>query len=513
MNSIVDPSSLQGAAAEDRSLLRFITCGSVDDGKSTLIGRLLFDIGQIPQDQLSALAANSARHGRNEIDYSFLVDGLSAEREQGITIDVAYRYFASPRRTFIVADTPGHEQYTRNMASGASTADLAVILVDARKGLLAQTRRHALIVALLGVPQVILAVNKMDCVAFDEAVFRAIEAQFCGFAGPLGFRRLSCLPLSAKQGDNIAALSQNMPWYAGPTLLDHLEMAAPADDDRSRPFRMPVQWVNRPHDGFRGFAGLVAGGRVAPGSEIQILPSGLKSRIERIVSADGDLPEAVAGQAVTLVLADAIDVARGDWLVCAKRPPMSGQRLRSKLLWLAEAPLDPAETYVVKAGSTTAQARLESLHGKVDIGSGQSSPTADSLALNEIGLVTLQLDRRLALDSYADNRETGGFILIDRLSHATLAAGFTESLVPAEVPAAADPSYASMEGLAAPPSPSGDQPITGGARVLSPFIIDVAASAIAALLVLGDPRSALGIGLIAGALRVCGRFVEKFLPR
>jgi sulfate adenylyltransferase large subunit len=512
MNRIVDPSSLQGATAEDRSLLRFITCGSVDDGKSTLIGRLLFEIGQIPQDQLSALATDSARHGRNEIDYSFLVDGLSAEREQGITIDVAYRYFASPRRTFIVADTPGHEQYTRNMASGASTADLAVILVDAQKGLLAQTRRHALIVALLGVPQVILAVNKMDCVAFDEAVFGAIEAQFCAFAGPLGFHRLSCLPLSAKQGDNIAAVSQNMPWYAGPTLLQYLEMAAPAGDDRTRPFRMPVQWVNRPHDGFRGFAGLVAGGRVMPGSEVQILPSGLKSRIERIVSADGDLLEAVAGQAVTLVLADAIDVARGDWLVCAKRPPMNGQRLRAKLLWLAEVPLDPAATYVVKTGSTTAQARLESLHGKVDIGSGQSNPTADSLALNEIGLVTLQLDRRLALDSYGDNRETGGFILIDRLSHATLAAGFTESLVPAEVSAAADPSYASMEGLAAPVSLPREETVNV-ARMLWPFIIDVAASAAAALLVLGDPRSALGIGLIAGALRVGGRSAEKGLPQ
>jgi bifunctional enzyme CysN/CysC len=409
---------------ESGDLLRFITCGSVDDGKSTLIGRLLHDTKLLFDDQLAALAADSRRHGTQgeRIDFALLVDGLSAEREQGITIDVAYRFFSTQRRKFIVADCPGHEQYTRNMATGASTADLAVVLVDARKGLLTQTRRHSYIVSLLGIRHVLLAVNKMDLVDYDQATFDAIAAEYGLLASQLGIAHVQAIPLSALEGDNVLRRSDAMAWYDGPTLLEHLESVDTHRDGRDIGFRLPVQWVARPDQHFRGFAGTVAAGEVAPGDGVIALPSGRRSRIVRIVTADGDLARAVRGQAVTLTLADELDISRGDVLASGQRPPQVADQFAAHVLWLGEQPLLPGRPYWLKLGTATVSASVTEIKHKVDVNT-QEPLAAKHLELNEVGYCNLHLDRAIPFEAYADNRALGGFILIDRQSNATVAAG------------------------------------------------------------------------------------------
>jgi bifunctional enzyme CysN/CysC len=409
---------------EAKSLLRFITCGSVDDGKSTLIGRLLHDTKLLLDDQLAALATDSVRHGtqNGEIDFALLVDGLAAEREQGITIDVAYRFFDTDRRKFIVADCPGHEQYTRNMATGASTADLAIVLVDARKGLLTQTRRHSYIVSLLGIRHVVLAVNKMDLVGYDEAVFDRIVDGYRALAAQLGIRHVTCIPLSALKGDNMLARSAAMPWYGGEPLLAHLEQVQlePAAADTG--FRMPVQWVCRPDQNFRGFAGTVVSGEVSPGQEIVVLPSGRRSTVARVLSADGDLGHAGAGRAVTLTLADEIDASRGDVFAAGSNPPEVADQFAAHLLWLGEQPLLPGRPYWLKIGSRTVSAQVTEIKHKVDVNT-QEHLAAKHLDLNEVAYCNLYLDQPIAFERYADNRQLGAFILIDRQSNATVAAG------------------------------------------------------------------------------------------
>jgi bifunctional enzyme CysN/CysC len=409
---------------ESGDLLRFITCGSVDDGKSTLIGRLLHDTKLLFDDQLAALAADSRRHGTQgeRIDFALLVDGLSAEREQGITIDVAYRFFSTQRRKFIVADCPGHEQYTRNMATGASTADLAVVLVDARKGLLTQTRRHSYIVSLLGIRHVLLAVNKMDLVDYDQARFDAIAAEYGLLASQLGIAHVQAIPLSALEGDNVLRRSDAMAWYDGPTLLEHLESVDTHRDGRDIGFRLPVQWVARPDQHFRGFAGTVAAGEVAPGDGVIALPSGRRSRIVRIVTADGDLARAVRGQAVTLTLADELDISRGDVLASGQRPPQVADQFAAHVWWLGEQPLLPGRPYWLKLGTATVSASVTEIKHKVDVNT-QEPLAAKHLELNEVGYCNLHLDRAIPFEAYADNRALGGFILIDRQSNATVAAG------------------------------------------------------------------------------------------
>ena len=405
------------------ALLRFIACGSVDDGKSTLIGRLLADTGAIPADQIAALRADSARVGTQGggIDYALLVDGLAAEREQGITIDVAYRFFASATRKFIVADTPGHVQYTRNMVTGASTADLAIILVDAAAGVLEQTRRHSFLVHLLGVRQIVLAVNKMDLVRWDEARFAAIVADYAAFAATLGLA-FTAVPVCGLTGDNIASPSPVSPWFAGPTVLDALDAAAGAGDRSATPFRLAVQWVNRPNADFRGYAGLVSAGSVAPGDRIQVLPSGREATVARIVLGDRDLDRAAAGQSVTLTLASPVDISRGDLLTAADRPAEVADRLSATLVWMADAPALAGTVYWLKAGTRTVAATIAAIDHRIDIATLSPHP-ADRLGLNDIGDATLALDRTIAFDAYADNRDTGGFILIDRATSATVAAG------------------------------------------------------------------------------------------
>lgn len=409
---------------ETKGLLRFITCGSVDDGKSTLIGRLLHDTRQLMDDQLGALEADSRKHGTqgDAIDFALLVDGLAAEREQGITIDVAYRFFDTERRKFIVADCPGHEQYTRNMATGASTADVAVVLVDARKGLLTQTRRHSYIVSLLGIRRVLLAVNKMDLVDFDQAVFDAIAADYRALATQLGIAHVHCIPLSALRADNMVERSANMPWYGGPTLLDALETVPVDRADAQDAFRMPVQWVCRPHQDFRGFAGTIAAGSVAPGDGVVVLPSGRRSTVARIVTADGDLPAAAAGQAVTLTLADEIDASRGDVIAAAAAPPEVSDQFAAHLLWMGDQPLLPGRPYLLKIGTRTVGASVTEIKHKVDVNT-QDELAAKHLELNEVGVCNLHLDQPVAFAPYADNRALGGFILIDRQTNATVAAG------------------------------------------------------------------------------------------
>jgi bifunctional enzyme CysN/CysC len=406
-------------------LLRFITCGSVDDGKSTLIGRLLHDSRALVDDQLEALAADSARHGTRgeELDFALLVDGLSAEREQGITIDVAYRFFATPKRRYIVADCPGHEQYTRNMATGASTADLAVLLVDAARGLSPQTRRHAYILHLLGLKQLVLAVNKMDLVADSEARFRDIEAAFRDFARPLGFEAVTAIPIVAPRGENIARPGESLPWYRGPTLVDALE-AAETDTlaDPAAPFRLPVQWVNRPDSGFRGFAGQVAAGTITVGDPVCVLPAGRETRIARILSARGEAKAAVAGESITVTLADEVDVSRGDLLCATDRPATVADQLDATLVWMDEAPLYPGRPYWLKLGTRTVGASVSVIKHRIDMAHLEPQ-AAKALQLNDIAVVTLSLDKPIAFDSHADSRATGGFILIDRLSNATAGAG------------------------------------------------------------------------------------------
>ena len=410
---------------QHKSLLRFITCGSVDDGKSTLIGRLLYDSKMIFEDQLAALEADSKRVGTQgqEIDFALLVDGLAAEREQGITIDVAYRFFATDRRKFIVADTPGHEQYTRNMVTGASTADLAVILIDARKGVLTQTRRHSYLAHLIGIRQVVLAVNKMDLVDYDEKVYRQIVDDYRHFATSIGIADFTPIPISGYKGDNVTEPSSHMPWYTGTTLMAHLE-TVPLDitADQARPFRLPVQWVSRPNLDFRGFAGLVATGRIRPGDAVRVLPSGRTSTVSRIVTLDGDLDEAVAGQSVTLTLADEVDCSRGDVITVADAPPEVADRFEATLVWMADEPLAPGRPYWLKIGTQTVSAQVEPPRHQINVNTLEHL-AARTLELNAIGVVHLSTDKPLVFEPYAANRDLGGFILIDEFTHGTVAAG------------------------------------------------------------------------------------------
>jgi bifunctional enzyme CysN/CysC len=407
-----------------RRLLRFITCGSVDDGKSTLIGRLLHDCQLIMDDTLTALERDSLKHGTTgeDTDLALLVDGLESEREQGITIDVAYRFFTTPARAFIVADTPGHEQYTRNMATGASTAEAAVILVDARKGLLTQTRRHSFICSLLGIRHVVLAVNKMDLVGFDQAAFRAIVDQYRAFAGSLGFATVTAIPLSALTGDNVARPSTVMGWHDGGTLLAHLEQLDTETDAARLAFRFPVQYVNRPDQNFRGFSGSVASGRIAVGDGVTALPSGRETRIARILGPDADQPEAVATEAVTLVLADEIDVARGDMLAATSARPEVADQFAAHLVWMAEAPMLPGRRYMMRINTMLVPASVSAIKHRIDVNTLEQMP-GTKLGLNEIGFCNLQTDRPVALDPYAENRHTGRFVLIDRETCQTVAAG------------------------------------------------------------------------------------------
>jgi bifunctional enzyme CysN/CysC len=411
-------------ALETRSLLRFITCGSVDDGKSTLIGRLLYDTKSLFDDQLDTLATDSKAAGTQGagLDFALLVDGLQAEREQGITIDVAYRFFSTARRKFIVADTPGHEQYTRNMITGASTADLAVVLIDARKGVLTQTRRHSRLVSLVGIRRVVLAVNKIDLVGYDQRVFDRIVHDYTAFAESLGFDEIAAIPVSGLKGDNVIAASADTPWYSGPSLLEQLETVDAGHETADRPFRLPVQWVNRPNADFRGFSGLIAGGRIAVGDVVRILPSEGEAAVARIVTYDGDLDAAGAGEAITLVLDREIDVSRGDLIAGGAHSALISDRMSADLAWMDETPLDPNRSYWMKLGAQMASARVVSPVSVVDVETGVTASAA-TLALNAIAAVEIVLDRPLAFDPYPENRDTGGFILIDRLTNATAAAG------------------------------------------------------------------------------------------
>ncbi|MBL0966958.1 sulfate adenylyltransferase subunit CysN [Blastomonas sp. UPD001] len=410
---------------QHKSMLRFITCGSVDDGKSTLIGRLLYDSKMIFEDQLAALESDSKKVGTQggEIDFALLVDGLAAEREQGITIDVAYRFFNTEKRKFIVADCPGHEQYTRNMITGASTADLAVILIDARKGVLVQTRRHSYLCHLIGIRNIVLAVNKMDLVDYDQAVFDEIVKDYAAFAQSIGIESFTAMPISGFRGDNITALSANTPWYDGPTLVDHLEtVEVLASVDLDRPFRMPVQWVNRPNLDFRGFSGLIATGSVKPGDEIRVLPSGKTSIVSRIVTLDGDLDEAVAGQSVTVCLTDEIDCSRGDVIAAAANPPEAADQFEATLVWLNDDPMVVGRAYWLKLGSQTVSVTVQQPKYAVNVNSMEHL-AVKTLDLNAIGVAEIITDRPVVFEPYADNRALGGFILIDKLSNATVAAG------------------------------------------------------------------------------------------
>ncbi len=410
---------------QHKSLLRFITCGSVDDGKSTLIGRLLYDSKMIFEDQLAALESDSKRVGTQggEIDFALLVDGLAAEREQGITIDVAYRYFSTEKRKFIVADTPGHEQYTRNMITGASTADLAVILVDARKGILTQTKRHSYLAHLIGIRHLVLAVNKMDLVGYEQATYDRIVADYAAFADSIGIADFTPMPISGFKGDNITAASANTPWYEGPTLIGHLDtVTLDVSEDQAGAFRMPVQWVNRPNLDFRGFSGLVASGSIAPGDAVRILPGGRTSTIARVVAFRGDLPRAVAGQSVTLTLADEIDCSRGDVIVAADSLPEASDQFEATVVWMADEAMLPGRSYWLKLATQTVTATIQQPKYAINVNTMERL-AAKTLELNAIGVANLSTDRPLVFESYADNRQLGGFILVDKITNATVAAG------------------------------------------------------------------------------------------
>jgi len=411
-------------AHEVKSLLRFLTCGSVDDGKSTLIGRLLYDSKMIFEDQLTALEADSKRIGTQggEIDFALLVDGLAAEREQGITIDVAYRFFSTDRRKFIVADTPGHEQYTRNMVTGASTADAAVILIDARKGVLTQTRRHSYLVNLLGIRHVVLAINKMDLVDWSKDRFDEIVAEYRGFADQIGIEAFTAIPMSALRGDNITEPSPHSPWYHGAPLLRWLEEAPLEDDLREKPFRMPVQWVNRPDLDFRGFSGFVASGSVRPGDKVKVTPSGRESTVARIVTKDGDLPRAVAGQSITLTLDDEIDVSRGDVLSAAASPPGVADQFEATIVWFDDEHMIPGRPYLMKMAARTVSAQVNEPKYKINVNTLEHL-AARRLEINEIGVCNLLLDAPIAFEAYTETKDLGGFILIDRISNRTVGAG------------------------------------------------------------------------------------------
>jgi bifunctional enzyme CysN/CysC len=412
---------------EQKSLLRFITCGSVDDGKSTLIGRLLWDSKMVFEDQLAALEVDSKRVGTQgeNIDYALLLDGLQAEREQGITIDVAYRYFSTDKRKFIVADTPGHEQYTRNMVTGASTADVAVILIDARKGVLTQTRRHSYLASLVGIRHVVLAINKMDLVDYSARRFDTILREYRLFASGLGFEDITAIPISALEGDNVLSPSERTPWYDGPSLMAYLETVKVEEAAVALPFRMPVQWVNRPNLDFRGFCGTIASGSIRPGDEVVVTSSGKTSRVASIVTMNGDLEEAVAGQAVTLTLTDEIDISRGDLLVTPDEPADVSDHLEAKLVWLHEHPLSSGRSYLLKTAAGSAPVQVRAVKCKVNVNSLQKEE-GNSLDLNEVGICHIAAGKNLAFDAYRENGATGSFILIDRLTHATVAAGMVD---------------------------------------------------------------------------------------
>lgn len=412
-------------AQQHKQLLRFITCGSVDDGKSTLIGRLLYESKVLFEDQLGQLEADSKKLGTQgeDLDFALLVDGLAAEREQGITIDVAYRFFATEKRKFIVADTPGHEQYTRNMVTGASTADLAVILVDARQGLLTQTRRHSYLVSLLGIRKVVLAVNKLDLMGYSQEVFQRIEADYRAFAAQIGLDDIQCIPLSALRGDNMLSASPNTPWYTGPSLLAYLEdVPLELAHASQAAFRLPVQWVNRPNLDFRGYSGNIAAGSISVGERIRVLPSGQQSEVTDILGASGPQQRAECGQAVTLVLKDEIDISRGDLIALADAPPAVADQFEATLVWMDEEPLLPGRPYLMKIGCRTVGMSCANLKHRVDVNS-LDQLAAKTLELNGIGVCNLNLDRPIAFDAYTDNRDTGGFIVIDRLSNRTVGAG------------------------------------------------------------------------------------------
>jgi bifunctional enzyme CysN/CysC len=417
----------QISAHETKGLLRFLTCGSVDDGKSTLIGRLLYDTKLLFEDQLATLESDSRKHGTTgeDLDFALLVDGLAAEREQGITIDVAYRFFATEKRKFIVADTPGHEQYTRNMATGASNSDLAVILIDARKGILTQTRRHSYIAALLGIRHVVLAVNKIDLADFSQAVFDEIVAAYRAFAKDFGFKTLVAIPLSARFGDNVLTPSARTPWYTGPALLEHLEQVEVVSAAAGRPFRMPVQWVNRPNLDFRGFSGTVASGTVRAGDEVVIASSGVTTRVKSIVTADGDLAEAVAGEAVTLTLADEVDASRGDVIAAAAARPEFSDQFAAHLIWMHDEPLLPGRSYLIKIGTRTVGASVTEIKHKVDVNTFQHL-AAKTLALNEVAVVNFSTQAPVAFDPFGAVPQTGAFIVIDRMSNLTVGAGMID---------------------------------------------------------------------------------------
>jgi bifunctional enzyme CysN/CysC len=419
--------NIEVKANEHKSLLRFMTCGSVDDGKSTLIGRLLYDSKIIFEDQLAALEADSKKFGTQggDLDLALLVDGLAAEREQGITIDVAYRYFSTGRRKFIVADAPGHEQYTRNMVTAASTVDLAVILIDARKGVLTQTRRHSYIVSLLGIQKVILAVNKMDQVGFAQETFDSIVKDYRKFAEQIGLANIVAIPISALNGDNVTGTSPHTPWYHGPTLMEQLESIEIEEELQRRPFRMPVQWVNRPDQYFRGFAGMIASGVVRKGDRVKALPSGKESRVTRIVTQDGDRDRGVMGQSVTLTIEHEIDISRGDVLASADSPPGVADQFRITLLWMHEEPMIPGRPYLMKIGARTVGATITSLKYKVNVNT-LDHLAATTLDLNEIGVCNVGLDRQVPFDPYTENRATGSLILIDRLTNDTVGAGLIQ---------------------------------------------------------------------------------------
>jgi bifunctional enzyme CysN/CysC len=412
------------AAQEKKSLLRFLTCGSVDDGKSTLIGRLLSDTKQIFEDQLAALESDSRKHGTtgDDIDFALLVDGLEAEREQGITIDVAYRFFATPKRKFIVADTPGHEQYTRNMATGASTADLAIVLIDARQGVLRQTRRHSIIASLLGIRHIVLAVNKTDLVGFDKAVFDRIVADYGEFANKLGFVSIAPIPMSARFGDNVTSRSERTPWYSGPSLIEHLETVSVDEAAVELPFRFPVQYVNRPNLDFRGFAGTIASGAVSQGDEVVVAKSGKAARVKRIVAQGGDLERAVAGQAITLVLDDEVEVSRGNMLVSPAARPQVADQFAANIVWFDEQALLPGRSYILRTETDQVSATVTDLKYRVNV-NDFAHEAAKSLDINEVGVCNLSTRAPIAFDPFGENRTTGAFILIDRITNATVGAG------------------------------------------------------------------------------------------
>ncbi|MEX6507244.1 sulfate adenylyltransferase subunit CysN [Jiella sp. M17.18] len=450
---VVDPQAhMQPLVSPAESLLRFITCGSVDDGKSTLIGRLLYETNAVLDDQMEALKRDSKKFGTTgeDLDFALLVDGLSAEREQGITIDVAYRYFSTGGRAFIIADTPGHEQYTRNMATGASQAELAVILVDARKGILPQTRRHSFITSLVGIKSVIVAINKMDLVDFSEERFAAIRRDYEAILPALGFTDVTFVPVSAKNGDNIAKRSENTPWYDGETLLERLESVQPETfDAAAEPFRLPVQWVNRPNLDFRGFTGTIVGGHIAKGDPIAVLPGDRRSTIKGVYGPNGEVEEAGAGEAVTLTLADEIDVSRGDVLVAPGDAVAVGRGFEADLLWMVDRPLVPGGRFVLKLASSQTPASVRSLDAAVDIHSYEEKP-ANALLMNEIGKVTIATDRPVVAAPYAENRELGSFILIDAITNETAALGVVRRAT-REPAAGRDPAGASAAAATAAP--------------------------------------------------------------